>query len=591
MKRFLTPLIALIAFLFLWYCLQNHQEYLYYYREQHQLFTYDSSILLDRFTQVGGGAIVLAQALVQWFYLPLMGSLITSIVCIVSAYALWRAIRSQHNNLILFPLCLLPLAYINADLYDINAHYDVLTAFLLITLALWLWAAAGTRLKAAWRALLGLALSAALFLLAGSVATVFAVAILLIDILKRGSQGWTQVLSVLTDVILGFWAVESGYLEYYRQAFLFGYYEPMLVPSLYYSIAFMLIPLLIAASSLLDHLPQMKFLKSGILTAVLFIGTGLLIWKQSERGDRKMYTFCQLQHYAITGQWNKILSFEDATSGHNALYMNFVNLALLKQGRLVTNLLDYPQRNVSSLLITDEMSGRIPDMSALMARIYYEIGNIGSALCKAFDANECCVYGNPAMLKLIIKCNIIYGHYAVAEKYLSLLQHTIAYADWAKEQQKYLYNDRRVNADIEYGMKRRDLPVTDEFCLRKGPLPDLLRILRTNPYERNARDYAIALLIVSRDLQGISDFVKSFIHTPVLRPMPQYLQEAIVTANESHPETWSALGVNADTQERYNDYKQTFILARNTGSNPIAALQPKYGNTFWFYYMFCNPQQ
>lgn len=67
-----------------------------------------------------------------------MGSLITSIVCIVSAYALWRAIRSQHNNLILFPLCLLSLAYINADLYDINAHYDVLTAFLLITLALWL---------------------------------------------------------------------------------------------------------------------------------------------------------------------------------------------------------------------------------------------------------------------------------------------------------------------------------------------------------------------------------------------------------------------------------------------------------------------
>lgn len=591
MKRFLTPLFALIAFLFLWYCLQNHQEYLFYYREQHQLFIFDSGILLERLAQLGGGAILLAQALVQWFYLPQMGALITAATGVAAAYAIWRAVRGKNNRLTLLPLCLLPIAYICADLYDINTHYDLLTAFLLMSLALWLWSAAGARLTAEWRALLGSALTVLLFLLAGPAASAFAVSTLLLDVSFRRKQGWMQILSPLTALALGLWAVGSGQMEYFRQAFLFTYYEPMLVPSLYYSIPFMLVPLLIVASALISLLPEMKPLRSSLLTALLLIAACILSWHQSQHGDRKMYTFTQLQHYALTGQWEKILGFEDATSGHNALYMNFVNLALLKQGKLATDLLNYPQRNLIALLITDEMSGRIPDMSALMAHIYYEMGNIGAALCKAFDANECAVFGNPAMLKLMIKCNIIYGHYAVAEKYLYMMQHTVAYADWAREQQKYLYNDRKVAADAEYGKKRRDLPATDGFSLRQGPLPDLLRILRTNPHDRNARDYAIALLIVGRDIQSISDFIKEFLHTPVLSPMPQYLQEAVVTANESKPDTWKALGVSADTEERYRDYKQTFILARDSGRNPMAALQAKYGNTFWFYYMFCNPQQ
>ena len=37
---------------------------------------------------------------------------------------------------------------------------------------------------------------------------------------------------------------------------------------------------------------------------------------------------------------------------------------------------------------------------------------------------------------------IIVGFFLVAEKYIKLLERTLAYRDWAKERRRFLYNDK-----------------------------------------------------------------------------------------------------------------------------------------------------
>ena len=90
-------LVAFILAIVLFLQLQGTQEFSFFYREQMQLFLWDSEKIQGMFCAVGGGVKVLSQILVQFFVVPKMGALITALLVLVCAPLLYYGGKQRRQ--------------------------------------------------------------------------------------------------------------------------------------------------------------------------------------------------------------------------------------------------------------------------------------------------------------------------------------------------------------------------------------------------------------------------------------------------------------------------------------------------------------
>ncbi|MCR5574236.1 MAG: DUF6057 family protein [Bacteroidaceae bacterium] len=470
LKAILLTCLLIMACVLLFLLLDHTQAFVYYYREQHQIFLLEQDYTLSLLKQVGGFALLVSQWLVQFFVLPHMGAFISTMLCFISAVFFFLACR--HFVKIsgwLLPLMLLPSFFICLGMRDVLVPYEGLVSLVLIAIFLWLF-------SLLWQ---------------------------------------TRWLLRITG------GLAFALLCYY----LIG-------------------PISIA-------LPK----------------------KINPAFD----TLLQQIHYADTEEWDKLLAVE-GVSATNDVQMNYVNLALSHQGRLLDQLFAYPQQSIGSLIIKE---ANFTDMSVLMSRIYYQIGAIGAAQNQAFSSTVGITYGNPSMTKLLIKTYLINGYYALAEKHIKQLEKTLFYSDWASSQRQFLYNDTAVEADAELVYKRRCLAQDDRFTMLYGPVEDLLYQVQHHPENQEARDYLVGMFMMAKDLGSLRLVIPSVESGTQL---PLRLQEAMTLIYEREPEYCLSQGVSEETMQHFMEFKRAVATLRSQGRN-VKALEPQYGKTFWYHFI------
>lgn len=187
------------------------------------------------------------------------------------------------------------------------------------------------------------------------------------------------------------------------------------------------------------------------------------------------------------------------------------------------------------------------------------------------------------MTKLLIKSHLIYGQYPAAEKFISLLEKTWAYHEWASSQRKFLYNDQAVESDPELGTKRKSLSSDkDLFANIIGLFDNLMIILEENPLNKAALDYTIGTLLLSKDLPAIKTFVERFSGTEVLPILPEPLQQAVISYAEHDPEYCRKYGVTDKILSEFSIFKQRVLGLRHARQN-VATGIADYQPTFWYY--------
>ena len=328
----------------------------------------------------------------------------------------------------------------------------------------------------------------------------------------------------------------------------------------------------------------------GVCSLALLILVGLFAVRSANRNGQKMYPMIAMDHFIVTHDWQGLLNSPYTKSG-NFLLMNRLNLALSHEGKLLDNFFDYPQVGPYSILTELKQLSLDVEITTTLSEIFYQMDNIASAMEKAFNTVEGLRYGSPSNLQMLVRTNIIFGAYPLAEKYIRLLEKTLFYKDWATDQRRYLYNEELINNDPEYGAKRRSLPDNcEEFTQSRGAYADLLLTIRTNPKAIAARDYAIGYLLLANDSPHINAFADEFYGTELMPKTPQRLQEAIVAANEKDLDYCRARGVSEQTIEQYQQLKQLVVEARRGNQDIGALLHKQYGNTYWYYLLVTSPQ-
>jgi hypothetical protein len=298
--------------------------------------------------------------------------------------------------------------------------------------------------------------------------------------------------------------------------------------------------------------------------------------------DAKSTQLKELDYYARTEQWDRI---PERCKGPqtNYLYLCYLNIALMEKGQLADRMFSFDQHGLQGLMITWNKTFSI---SSLLSDFYFTLGEIAPAQRMAFEAYVSTTgEGSARHLKRLIQTNLIYGRYAVAEKYISLLEKTFYYRNWAKAHRKFLYNDAAVESDDLLGSKRRLLPVQNTLAHINGIEADLIRRVEQTPSDVLPVHYMGAAYLLSKDMDSFRKMVEKYYNTPVLPVLPLSFREAVAILSENDPHYGERFNLPASVSQRFLAFKKG-VQANRNNKQLSALLKDAYGDTYWYYYLF-----
>lgn len=575
-----ASVIAMLALVllggFLFFYLQSTQEFSYFYREQQQVFLHDSSYIGSLVNQIGGAGVLISQYLIQFFLLTKAGALFTALISVLTGVFLWLAFKRLSHSWFLAPLLMLPAFFYNLYLADSYVHYEGMVALLVLAVSLWLHGLM-TRFHWGIRVAASSVWSLCLYGAFGPVAVLYGLTVILYDVLVKAPKYYLSLIPLALVLMAGLLAVNQGMLVNLSTAYwMQGYTEYFFNPGAFYNYAWLSVLATLLLFRLFGTGSAPKWLQAGSF----LIGLGLLPFGYMQindaHQDKSMYKMEQIAYYANHGDWDNVIRVAQSETG-NYIFLNYLNLAYSKKGLLLDRFLTIPQAGSQSLILANSQNAEV---SMLMALLYYHTGVIGLSQVHAYSSNMAITYGSPAMNKLMTKNYLINGQHKVAEKHIKMLEKTKYYADWAKHMRQFVNNDQALEADPELGAKRRDLPDNDAFTVLYGPINDLLTILDANPLENTAAEYAIAMLLLDKNFDGIRVFVERYFGK--LSIWPLCLQEAIVAGFEKDMDYCREHGVSEEVIQRFAQFRNETLQLRH-GGGAVQQLARNWGNSYWYY--------
>ena len=457
LRAIYTLLFGVAVILFFGLAYPHHLHY----QEQYQLFLFDWNYVWEIVRLPGGVADLLGRFCTQFFLFAWVGALIIGILLTLVQFLTHRLSNSPLGRRTLatngtqewlYGLSFVPSFLLWLFLLDENALLGGVWAVLLTQIALW--------------------------------------------VLLKLPDGWLRRILLIVAFAILYWIAFGG-SHYYR--------NPTVFPTLLYAawISAIIIPLMmwfvVRGKKSENDQQQNNSLTSCLcpLTSyiLVFVVMGTLVWKNANFKAEKVM---QYDFMARHQQWNRILETVNAEKPNNQIGVTVQNLALAMRGLLVDHLFDYNQNGISGLLpdVKEDATSPMPTAEA-----FYQLGMIYVAQRTVFEAQEAILdfQKSARCYKRLAQTNLIIGSYEVARKYLSALQKTLFYREWANETLPLLGNEEAIAKHPEYG-RLRQCVYDEDFYFSDHTTPEMLESLFfSNTDNRLAFEYLRAYYILTGD--------------------------------------------------------------------------------------------
>ena len=430
-----------------------------HYQEQYQLFLFDSTYVWDIVKVPGGVADLLGRFCTQFFLFAWVGALIIALLLSAVQLLIHRLVTSHFSPLtshLFYGLTFIPSFLLWLSLLDENALLGGVWAVLLTLLAIW--------------------------------ACVMA------------PSGWPRRILILIAIPVLYWIALGG-SHYYRY--------PTVTPYLLYAawLSAVILPFIVrACHKWLSISSGSKDRGVALFTYVLvMVVMGSLVWKNANFKAEKVM---QYDFMACHQQWNRIIETINAEKPNNQIGVTVQNLALAMHGILLEHMFDYNQNGIAGLLpdVKEDATSPLPTAEA-----FYQLGMINVAQRTVFEAQEAILdfQKSGRCYKRLAETNLINGQYEVARKYLTALQKTFFYCDWANETLQLLGNEKAIANHSEYG-RLRQWAYKDDFYFSDHVTPEMLESLYSrNPDNRMAYQYLLAYYMLTGDRKRFNQFMSA----------------------------------------------------------------------------------
>lgn len=578
--RILNLIPSGLFFLFTFLFFLIFAPHIFYFQEKSSLFVFSPDFLKENLQQPGGLLVYISTLLTSFGYYPLSGSLITSgilLLILVTSSVIISNITSKSAGplpyLIALSLFLLQCNYQYMFINNIGLLPQLVLFYMII------------KKPGGW---LPVILIPFWYYFTGGYAFIFLTMYLIWQITGR-QPGYILRVGTLLLICSVTFAISSEFLFFQSNRNLLSF--PWTAEGTGSQVMFFIFAVsLIVFLPLLSKIRIKNTLKDRLSPSVYLLASSiaiiaLLTLIAFTKYDRKTYEYFKVEKLFTENKYQDVVDFNLRNPSVNSLTLYLNNLALCETGKLNDLLFNFQQSPEGGTLFL-----KWEIVSEILRRgcyFYYYTGMINEAHRWAFEYMV--MKGlTPEGLKILIKTELINGNHNTAAKYNDILRKTIFYRKEAWKFDKLIFNDEAVSVDPELGPKRKIKVRRDFFSITDDPMIDIERVIASDSLNRQAFDYKIAWLLISKDYKGIANEWGNLGRYDY-KSIPVHLEEAGVTLRNLYdidlPVTGN-LRISKVTEDRFIKFLQTFQSYGSNLQSAEPALRKQFGNTFWYYVFY-----
>lgn len=572
------PYLVFFAGLFIYFGF--FADYILFYQEKSTLFISSSGFLIENLHQPGGLLVYLGKFLSTFFYYPLVGAAIVSTILILIVLAVSEIISTVAGKRVPFvPFIFgILLFYLQADYrFMLFNNLGVLLQLSLFYLSI--------RFLKSWRGWIPVLFTPVLYFVTGSFALLFCLLLTFYLVFENEKKGWVKVIALWALVLITIYiSKEFLFFQTEETLLMFPFSESNTGEQQLFFLAVVgiltILPLIARIKFSIPGKFRISVLAKGLVTSSVLVLSLSAIGFQ--RFELKLKQYFHVEKLFYQNKFEEVIAYNIANPSSNSLTIFLNNIALCETDQLNDLLFHFRQSSDgNTLFLKWEMVGEVLKRGGYF---YYTIGMVNEAHRWAFE-NMVMKGHSPEGLKMLIRTELINGNYKMASKYIALLNSTFFYSKEAKAFEKFLFNDKAIEADRELGEKRRDRIETDFFAITDDPSVNIERIMATDTLNRKAFEYKMAFLLLRKDYQHITDFLPQFERLGFTK-IPVHIGEAAIafaTLNNKPLPTSGRLSIDPQTDPRWTQFLQTFQANGNNLKAAEPALRKDFGNTYWYY--------
>jgi hypothetical protein len=319
---------------------------------------------------------------------------------------------------------------------------------------------------------------------------------------------------------------------------------------------------------------------------VIFVISLIFLYFHSFRDDN-FRTELSMYQAVAANDWQKVVALgkkreQLSSTPPTRLIVLYYHLALYKLGRAGDQLFSISHHTIPPASI-------YPDL-ALMHQggnpLYFHYGKIN--FCYRWCMENLVEYGmNVQQLKYMVKCSLMNGELALAQKYNQVLQQTFFFKSWAKKYQRYIDNHSSFKGEpelksiipllgyedrLENDAGQLDNYLLNSFAHLQGGSPEMLELsMQCNLILDHKEDFQTRFLI----------------YMQMRNQIPIHYQEAALLYAQLDREDIGRLPLDKRIVERFEKMATLYKSCENRpDEEKKAILKPQFGSTFWYYYLF-----
>ena len=592
------PLIAGLTFLVITWLLLNIFEHEYLYRVQELSLWLPTEVYFDERMMVPGGLMsYIACFLTQFFYYPMLGSLLFVGLLFVVQLLTRKVfdIPARWGLLTIVPVALILSCAMEAGywIFQIKTQgyfYSMLVGFLFTLSAIRLY-----QISKRWVRYITVALIAA----AGYPLFGFYALLALLSIVVLEATSKERNIAVALLCIAAAIATPILYYNVYEQTRFVRMFTAgmpafeFIVRDLRTWIPYILLYLFPLV------MPFIRFNRSGnhvqtkkrfMLTQGIGIGLIVFIVQLFWFRDPNFRAEIKMNHAMERLEWRKALDIAKAQKQTpTRLIVLNRNLALLKLGRAGDEMFHYLDGGEPA---ASPFEIRLMQVGGKM--LYYHYARMN--FCYRWCLEDAVEYGwKVDYMKYMVKTSIVSGEYDLAMKYINTLKKTLFYKEWAKKYEKMAKNPELIAKDREMASI---LPLY-QFEDQLDGDNTLVEIYLLNYFAHTYSDlntpmFDEASLMCALTLKDIQTFWNCFFryaNSHKTDRMPTHYQEAaLLYGNLEKTVDISKMPFDKSVKMRFQDFMRFAQkhAVENVERDPEAKklFYERFGNTFWYFYFF-----
>lgn len=568
--------VWLIASLLVFYYFLVFGVFVFRYQEESQLFIPALWNVSEQYLVPGGFIAFVGQFLIQCYHLPMFSVLVNTALLISVCAVINRLLQEYNNYCYNFPLSLIPVCWLmNVGIRN-NYLIDGNVALLLMLLSVIPLLYMKDRIMITLYSLFSTVL---LFVLGGNIAIYYSIflSVYSITLHAKSNLRFYPLASLFPALIVLLFPVELGLYVPFTEAFKpEEYLEIQLLPDYYINYAWMIFCVILLVVVFISF--ALSFLNSKTkkdIASVLCFGALFftLSCNMPDNTDKQNRMLNELSFLSDEEQWDAIINKYKNRNINDYISLNYLNMALAKKGMLAENMFAFDQKGPKSLVAP---WNRTLYMDNLLCDIHFMTGDLAMSESYALDAmTQSKRGGNTRALRRLVQINLLRGEYALAGKYIALLEQMPFYKEWADEYSGYLSEPERMSDNPE--LKGKIVP--------SDSLDNLMSLMTTEKLwnvhtaeNRIGWEYLGCYYLLDKNLSKFN----SYIEESGVEHLPRHFQEALLIEGS---DSVSNNLVSDKTRQRFESFRKVMAhFSKNNGD--VSAIYNEFGDTYWFYYYF-----